>query len=449
MSGALTPYYDTIVNPDPGLDPADAIDAIDQGLGYTSWKASPNIVYVTSEQDMIDAGLQKPANAEFPLGYYEVPANKSLQPDGIVTHSLPIVSGGGSTGASIIATNPLIDQLVFVGPSGAGPVSREDAGIVAQPGNNLVIQGMIFLSATPGITCVLVDGAALEYDKCIFGYQKEFAFYGNFDVVGGGNNLIAGQTIPSTVTLLGGEEGILEIVNLRNEGSGIFASQNDLFDLTGADAGTLRVTVDGCQFEMTQVGWDAFVVTDDNTIDQGRFTNNLLVDGSLGKFIEGIDETSLNTEFSGNNFPNTNVNASIGVDGNLVATLNPGIADTWVSIVGDTNLGPKVTGWDDNGGADYTLRYIDDNDITPALSTGGNIRRATGSGAIDIFIGVFVNGVEDSTSAITIDGNLQAIPNIPITLPVKNGDVIDFRIKWVSVTNVDAVVEDFGCQIRS
>lgn len=447
MTGALDPFYDRIVNPDPGIDPGDIVDGVDQGLGYESWKASPNQIYITSEQDMIDASMEQPANAEYPNGFYTWPADKQLLCDGDIVYSKPLVAPIGS--ASIKMVQPLVDSLIFTGALGSGPVSRgETAGLVVDGGASLFTEGMTLASATPGTVGIILGDGELLSTNLGFAHQKAFSVYGGSELELGGTTLIFLQNTPSTVTLAAAEVSTLRLNNVENAGTGIFATSGNIFDFTGADAGDLRVEADSVSLNITNVAWDGFVVTDDNTMKQATFNNCVLIEGSVGDFISGIDETSVNTTFSGNNFPNTNINGSIGVDGNALPTLNPGVINTWVPIVGNTVIGVKTTRYDDNGGQDYVIRYIGDNQVTPALATGGNIRRAAGAGSIDIRLGVFVNGVFDSDARFTIDGNLRSIPNIPITVPLQNGDIIDFRLAWPVSTTVDAVVEDFGAQLR-
>lgn len=398
------------------LTPEEMADAFDVLLDNRHWREGPNSVYVIDEQDMINQGLLQPANADYPNGFYQVPAGKRLVLDRVVDHSLPIELNGVPFVEGLLG---LGSGLNYTGGLGNGPVTLgEDAGLVVRGSagtsfNNMVVQNF------SGTTGILSDGAGFGVSGVVFLALKAMSLIGNSsDFFSSARNFVFFQSTPSTITLGAGETITASFDNFFVANTGPLGITGDFMDLTGADPGTLNITGAGNTTDMTAPN-AMFLVTDDNTIDSGLFTNNRQSTSMIAEFIRGIDEKALNTVFAGNNFENTLRKGAILMNGNATATPNAG-AGVYSKALGTFEESDTVSGWemDVNG----RLTYIDPNtDFEGDFVLSASIGKI-GGGSNDLQVAVYKNGLAP------LDDGLATAETDPLT--VESGDFVSAPITF-------------------
>jgi len=421
-------------------------NSITAELGYKSWKRSPNVIYLETAADL--APLLQPANAEYPNGYYEIPADQSLAPEATIEHTLPIVAeSGGFIGCGLIPTQKGTSTLKYTGGLGNGPVSfGVDAGIVGID-EAIINSGVTIENGVLGVLGVAMAGpsqnATYFSNGAAYNCKTCFGIGDNAGIISSGRNIVFGQASASAVLLGGGESASLNLDGfLYNVGN---FNASDFFDLTSADPGTLNVTVARCTADPAS-GKAFLKVTDDNTIDQGSVTDNVLDSASLGDFILGIDETSVNTLFDGNEgFNNTKPNIELNISANLTATLDPGDTATWVNLAGVFGTGGEETWFDQNGNTLPNIRLIKNITDRYRGNTSGSIVRASGGASTLITLGAFLNAevTPFKTVPVTISNVPVAIPGLLTEKQLTEDDVVTYKVQWTGGNGFNILIPDF------
>ena len=437
--------------------PSALVQFIDTALGYTSWKRSPNIEYITSEQDMIDLGWLQAADAEYPSGSYLAPVSKRIEVEGNVIINLPLRIPEDSDLAGVTGT--VQDAILWNGGTGKGPVSKEDAAVIFEGFGANSLDNIGILSFTTAIAGILFTSQNFFFKgEFVLGSQKAFAMYqespdSTMNVLSNGIVILILESIPSTFNDMTSASKIsLNFSGWENSDSGFTATTGILINCAGLDiidplmGGISALNINNMTAKMTGNVADNFLsVTNDNTIIQGSIKNSVLTDGSLGKLITGIDETSLNTFFSGNTgFNNTAPNLELNLVNNVIATLDPGDQTTWVKLTGVTTIKSGATWFDDNS-ANMEMRYLQNNTARYRLNTAGSIERGSGGNATLVTIGAFLNAEADpfAISPVTITNVPTAIPGLLSKVELTENDVITFKAQWTGGDGFNILVDSF------
>lgn len=435
------------------VTPGEAVQLVTDGLGYTSWLSSQNIIYFEENgagEDLEDFFLNDNVG-EFPNGYYSFPEESTIQVDGAIQHSLPIKYGANCT--LIGTTSVTHDSFEYRGGNGNGPVSLQDAAHYNSEGILTIDCVAIIESVGSDTVGILCEASTLFITDVLFFISQAMAFYESVQLLSLGENLIIAQGTPITFNNMAVDSQVILTFNgFSNAFGGAAASTDDVFDLTGLDIidpdldGKVTVLASGCNANMADISWAFFRVTDDNTVHQGTYRNNILDEDSDGVFIDGIDERALNSFFAGNNFNNTSPNIELSMAGNLIATLDPGDNVTWVPIDGVFSINAADATWfDDNGNTNADIKFLKNLTDRFRGNTSGSIVRAAGGGSVIVEIGAFLNveATPFKTVPVTISNVPVAIPGLLTKKQLTQDDVVSYKIRWPISNGFNVLVSEF------
>jgi len=273
----------------------------------------------TEQQNWVDQGLyftDRPA--DYPDGYYKIPQAQSTQVSGVVAHSYPIVADSAGSGfSSMTALIPGQSGYQYIGPAGRGNVSiGKDSGIVCENAN-MQNFGCVLVNGVPGVAAVAAEnGGWLGDNVTYFALNAFYLSDGSFCRISGRSVMIT-QASPSVVVLSAGQTCAIIQDSMDQD----FIT-GDAWDFSAANPGDLNAI-----FNANSTGGITgvpFACLDDQSIKLGVFRNCNIPSGDIADFISGIDNRSINSTFTGNNFKNTRPGGQIKVENNAVATVNPG-----------------------------------------------------------------------------------------------------------------------------
>lgn len=185
--------------------------------------------------------------------------------------------------------------------------------------------------------------------------------------------------------------------------------------------------------------------TNDANFANSTFRNNFLDPASAGGFETGIDYTSATVEHNGNrNIINSNKTAIVTWQGQTATTTNSG-AGTYVTIAGTTTLQQANLNWDNNGGANNSLRWIGKTGTPVNLRFNGNAIRATGSANVTVDTAIYrIPNSGAGTPVLlyscrtTIYNAVLPLGNIRVTTTATQNDVFVARMAMTA----DMVIRD-------